>query len=262
MNRLKDINRTDGYPLCTEVLGVLSENGELLDSLLKWLPLQYKTAVFFKEHDYMVVCERDGRNRIVKVGTVSATDLSSAMVTITRTSHSVTDSLGNTIEDVWRSETASIVTTNSDVQKWTFLEMKDVIGSKMWTDKTTEFENGLSASSISGNGHFVSMPALYGHNKVYVNEDTLKLYLHIKFKIAASSNTVLHIPFYNDLGGYFRMNANLQMVGGGNYPVRALINSNEMVFNIGRWIQDENMSLSQGSMFELVIDINENFELW
>ena len=107
MERLLNINRPEGFPLCAETLEVLNDNSEMFSQWLKEIPLKNRQAVIFGDH--LLVCQ-NLQKRWVKRGAVSAASMSQCkLVFHTPVSHTVQDSNGHYYHDVWLTETADIV---------------------------------------------------------------------------------------------------------------------------------------------------------
>lgn len=277
-----NISRNGGFPLCAESLEILANNAAMTEELLKAIPIENRTAVFFKDRKHVLYC-LNGINRIAHVSGLIPTDLSNCKLTVTTTTHDVEDGDGNTYSSVYETTSVVISTATGASDRWKFVDMGDVLNTNIWEDHLPAFSSGLASATLPnspGRG-FNSVPTLYGtNNKLKSNRDKLRMYLRIYVNLEVYPDTVLHIPFANNLGGYFRVNANLQRVGtGGNYPLRGYINSNEMVFNIGRLAKEEGLletvitgtSLennnytyirTQRVSLEAVLYINEEFVLW
>ena len=65
MERLLNINRPEGFPLCAETLEVLNDNSEMFSQWLKEIPLKNRQAVIFGNH--LLVCQ-NLQKRWVKLG--------------------------------------------------------------------------------------------------------------------------------------------------------------------------------------------------
>ena len=266
MDRLLNISRNGGFPLCAESLEILANNAAMTEELLKAIPIENRTAVFFKGRKHVLYC-LDGTNRIALVTGLIPSDLSNCKLTVTTTTHDVTDGDGNTYSSVYETTTAGVSAATDASDRWKFMEMGDVLATNIWADHLPAFASGLASATLS-NGGFNAVPSLYGtNNKLKSNGDELRMRLRISVNLKVRTNTVLHIPFANDLGGYFRVSANLQRVGtDGNHLLRGYINSNEMVFNLGRLAEEEGWVGSTPNEvwadLNAVLFINEEFVLW
>ncbi|MBR1992411.1 MAG: hypothetical protein IJ986_09080 [Bacteroidales bacterium] len=72
MDRLLNIGRDNGYPLCAETLELLHNNVQLLETVLNGLNLPQRTVVRFPYGDFAYVQTVDsnsGRGEILKIGT-------------------------------------------------------------------------------------------------------------------------------------------------------------------------------------------------
>lgn len=225
--------------MCAETLAVLNRNAEMLASWLKWLPLKNRQAVLFRDKDYLVVCQ-GMQNRIVKVGAISAQDLSQCKVTFTTESHSVTDSSGNVTTNVWTTETASIVDETSIALQWEILNFESVFETVLWNDCLDAFVSGLSGSAIS-DGSLISLLAMYGQGNILRdNGRKTQIRLELEYSIRAKLGSVLAIPFPAVCPDGVRLDADLEEAATGeHYPVRAYIQDSALHIDIGRWLRDE-----------------------
>lgn len=241
MERLLNINRPEGFPLCAETLGVLNRNAEMLASWLKWLPLKNRQAVLFRDKDYLVVCQ-GMQNRIVKVGAISAQDFSRCKVTFTSENGSVTDSSGNVTTDVWTMETAFIVDEISTPLQWDVLNFESVFETRLWNDCLDAFVSGLSGSAIS-DGSLISLLALYGQDNILRdNGCRTQIRLELEYSIRAKLSSVLVIPFPAVCPDGVRLDADLEdMATSEHYPVRACVQDGALHVDIGRCLRDENI---------------------
>lgn len=254
MNRLKDISRQDGYPICAETLEVLSENSEMLNEFLKFVPLRNRTAVFFKGRNHMLVCQ-NLTNRVVKVGSVQTEDFDNAKVVFVSQTQDVTDSYGETYEGVFESEVANVVYTNSNSEKWSFKSMNEVIECGLWTDYLPSFEAGLSGSQISTLSSFVSIPSLSGtSNVLMVNSNRLRMKLDIELSYKAKNNCVIRIPFdYAYIDQCYPLNAMIEDVSNNRvYPIHSYIYNGELVIDAGRWLMTEGLGVQHASLSSTV----------
>ena len=261
-----NISRNGGFPLCAESLEILAANAAMTEELLKAVPIDNRTAVFFKGRKQVLYCQ-NGTNRIARVTGLIPSDLSDCKLTVTTEAHDVEDGDGNTYSSVYETTEAVVSAATGASDRWKFLDMGEVIATNIWEDHLSAFTSGLASATLS-NGGFNAAPSLYGtNNKLKSNGDELRMRLRISVNLKVRTNTVLHIPFANDLGGYFRVNANLQRVGAeGNHLLRGYINSNEMVFNLGRLAEEEGWVGSTPNEvwadLNAVLFINEEFVLW
>ena len=117
MDRLLNIGRNDGYPLCAETLELLHKNVQLLETVLNGLNLPRHTIVRFPYGDFAYVQTVDsnsGRGEILKIGT-GGTLSNSAVESYSITSYNVTitDSNNNDYEDVYQNRTLNLSTQSS-----------------------------------------------------------------------------------------------------------------------------------------------------
>lgn len=238
MERLLNINRPEGFPLCAETLQVLNDNSEMLAEWLMHLPLKNRQAVSFGNH--LLVCQ-NLQKRWVKLGAVSAASVSRCkLVFHDAVNHSVQDGDGNVIEGVWRTETADIVDEDTPGLQWTLLGLQHVFELKLWHDCLPSFEAGLSGSSIS-NGSFIEPVTLYDQENILRgNTERTQLRLAFTYTIRATLDSVLSVPMPSECPDGTRMEADLEVVStGAHYPVRAYVNGGMLLIDIGRWLKDE-----------------------
>lgn len=258
MNRLLNIGRQTGFPICAETLGILNENNEMLASWLKGIPLKNRQAVLFKDKDYMVVCQRL-QNRIVKVGTISAESFSQCKVVFSTENHSVHDSQNNVIEDVWREETADIVDEPSRALQWHIFGFERVFELGLWDDMLSEFASLLPSSTVTGGGGFMEVPTLQeGNNVIRGNNDRVQLNFAINVHVLADWTTILRIPAPFPCRDGVRLNANLKDSTNTNWPVRAMVKENAIYINIGRWLKDDvgwSYHIATNQTYEECIDV-------
>lgn len=258
MNRLKDISRQDGYPICAETLEVLSENSEMLNEFLKFVPLRNRTAVFFKGRSHLLVCQ-NLTNRVVKVGSIQTEDFDNAKVVFVSQSHDVTDSYGGTYEDVIDYEVAHVITANSNGEKWVFTGLSEVFEAGLWTDYLPSFEAGLSGSQISSLSSFITIPSLSGtSNVLMVNSTRLRMKLDIELSYNAKNNCVIRIPFdYAYVGQCYPLNAMIEVVSNNKvYPIHSYIYDGELVIDSGRWLMTEGLGV-QNNAYAATVQCND-----
>lgn len=219
MDKLIDISRESGFPLCAETLQVLYDNARAVNVLLAGLNLPNKSAVILGTENlataatgyrYMYVVFNKNR-RLVRYTTatgVSMLDLSSAKVTITITTMDVHDNMGNTIEGVYKEERAVIENTNVEAEKWKFYKLKEVLEPAMYTDLLPEFRAQLANTNVS-------LAENYG-NILCKNDRKLR----VKLKLVRQSSANLHgmtlsftVSLPGDIAGVYPLNALLYVHG-------------------------------------------------
>lgn len=240
MDRLLNIGREDGFPICAETFSVLNENSEMLNSFLQALPGMARSAIMFG--NYLFVSDaRSHTHRIIKVGSVETDDFENCELVISTSTHSVTDSSNNEFSDVWKTETADIVAAAQGEAKWRILRFEDVFELNIWQNLTEEFAALLPSASIQGNGGFVNVPSMAeGNNTLRVSHNGTRIQLDfaINIDIYAYTNTVLRIPVPFECRNGVRLNANLKDSTNSNFPVRAVVKDGRILINIGQWLRD------------------------
>lgn len=160
MDKLLNISREGGYPLCAETLQVLYDNARAVNVLLAGLNLPNKSAVLLGAENGAAALNgyrylyafTTGNRRLVRYRLgegVSLTDLSSAKVVITETAFNVTDSHEQPISNVYSEERAEIVSTDVATEKWTFYNLKDVLEPAIYKDLLPEFRAQLANTNVS-----------------------------------------------------------------------------------------------------------------
>lgn len=130
MNRLLDIPRQGGYPLCAETLQLLHENVQLLETILNGLKLPQYTIVRFPYGDYAYVQSvnpTSGTGEILKI--TSGANLANSAVhsyTITTTSQSIVDVNEQTFSNVYEEREltlSNLFDLNQSVRVYDFNEV-------------------------------------------------------------------------------------------------------------------------------------------
>lgn len=237
MDRLLNIDRPEGFPLCAETLGVLNENSEMFAEWLKRIPLKNRQAVQFG--DYLLVCQNLQR-RLVKRGAMIAASINQCKLVFTTEAHSVHDSSDNEIENVWVSEVADIVDETSPTAQWTMLGLNDVFEMKLWYDFLPSFSASLTAATVT-DGSFGVLPQIHGDGNVMrTNNERLQMKLAIATTIVATSNsTILFIPIPAECPDGTRQEVDIEMAASGvHYSARSYIEGGELRVYIGSWLKE------------------------
>ena len=162
MDKLLQISREGGYPMCAETLQILYDNAMAVNVLLAGLDLPDNSAVILSsprgtdvfggasigasntEIKYLYV-KTSIRKGLVRLTTGSGSlqqnlvDPNSDKVVITESQHNVYDSGGNVIENVYTTERATIVSTSVEVDKWKFYTLKEVLEPAIYDDMLPDF---------------------------------------------------------------------------------------------------------------------------
>ncbi len=257
MDKLLNIGRQGGYPLCAETLQVLYDNARAVNVLLAGLELPNKTAVIMGAYSgteasngyrYLYVVTGYGNigvnSRLVRYTTgagVSMLDLSSAKVTITETEKDVHDNNDNAIPGVYREERAVIEQADSASERWTFYRLKDVLEPAIYKDLLPDFRTQIANTNVS-------LDEGYG-NILRMNENKLRMKLKLQRTFnssnylgqAVNSNTVwsgLSIPF----------------APSGTYPLNAIAFINGGWYSIGAFLSDGTITLRMGQGYAQAFD--------
>lgn len=145
MDKLLDITREGGYPLCAETLQVLYNNARCHNALFRGMNMPDKSIVLLGPEN---LSESVAGNRYAIVTTIAAGYRNSRIVryvnsapsstykkvVISEVEKSVYDSNGNEIQGVYSEETAEIVAADNESESWKFYDLKDVIELALWED--------------------------------------------------------------------------------------------------------------------------------
>lgn len=243
MDRLLNIDRPGGFPQCAETLGILDENSMMLEALLREIDLDRRRAAEFGQ--YMLVCDQNGQKRVVKKNVETATSRDQCKLVFCVTNYPVHDSEGNTIPDVWKTETADIVDESDSNKQWTILSIQEVLR-EVWRDLTPEFIAALPGISITNNGDIESNPILkydYG-NVVRVNSDRLQLKFAMRLQIKAYLMSHLSIPMPAEVPDGVRVEVDIENSNNGTYyatPAHARTKNGNLIVFVGHWMKQNNM---------------------
>lgn len=268
MERLINIDRPEGFPLCAETLGVLNSNSEMLSEWLNGIPLKNRQAVKFGKH--LLVCQ-NLQKRWVELGTVSATSMSQCKLVFQPVEDvTVYDNDGNSITGVWMSEKADIVNEASTGLQWTIMSLQDVFELKLWYDWLSSFEAGLPSgmsvgtvvgeNPIHGLDHITSL-ILYGdENEMVANGERARMKVAIRYQGVSSAGHVLQLPLPFDCPDGVRMEADVETTdSGAHYPIEAYTDGGALMVCVGRWLSAEGL-IPEGShtaICDAVIRINK-----
>lgn len=204
MDKLLNISREGGYPLCAETLQVLYDNARAVNVLLAGLPLPNKSAVILGSEEteasripagsfaytYLYVVSAGGR-RLVRYTRNSGVNLSSAKVTITETLNTVYDSGGNEISDVYTEERAVIESTDVAAEKWKFYTLKDVLEPGIWNDLLPELRAQLTNTNVSLDENY--------SNILCKNDRKLRIKLKLNASVSQNPTPVSDVAYTMDI---------------------------------------------------------------
>ena len=228
MDKLLNISREGGFPLCAETLQVIYDNARAVNVLLTGLNLPNKSAVILGAEDFSTAITgyrymfavNNNKRRLVRYTMGSGVDLSSAKVTITEELHDVTDSNEQTISSVYAYERAVIESTSDANEKWKFYNLKDVLEPGIWTDLLPELRTQLENTNVSLDDN-------YG-NILCKNDRKLRM----KLKLLWTDSTNHGLGFFLSLNGIgvpgtFPLNAAV-FINGVCYSVDAILNNGQL----------------------------------
>lgn len=155
MDRLLNIGRNDGYPLCAETLELLHNNVQLLETVLNGLNLPRHTIVRFPYGDFayvQTVNPASGRGEILKIGTGGT--LSNSAVhsySITTSNMSIMDANNNNYPDVYQIRTLNLSTQQSPLMSGVkVVDSENLFDFALWKDITLYGYRNQSYSDMSG----------------------------------------------------------------------------------------------------------------
>lgn len=238
MDKLLNISRDGGYPMCAETLQVLYDNARAVNVLLAGLNLPNNTAVLLGAENfataatgyrYMYAVNNYNR-RLIRYTRASGVDLSSAKVTITEVAHDVTNSNEQTISGVYSYERAVIESTNDATEKWTFYNLKDVLEPAIYKDLLPELRAQL-ANTI------VSLDENYG-NILCKNDRKLRVKLKLDVN-TQSEQQALNATLYTvdislpvTIQGVFLLNMSMKFHDV-NYSVKSILEGSTLKVYVG-----------------------------
>ena len=225
MDKLLNISRQGGYPLCAETLQVLYDNARAVNVLLAGLNLPNKSAVILGSesfatsvagYKYLYVVTT-GNRRLVRYDTgtgVSLSDLSSAKVTITETVHDVYDNNGVEIAGVYSDEWAVIENTDNANERWMFYHLKDVLELGVYTDLLPQLRAQLANANVSLDENYGNM-LCKNHCKLRMK---LRLTKDFGSNVIVTTDSTIQINFPANIQGTYPMNLWLEI---GDYLLQA-----------------------------------------
>lgn len=238
MDKLKNIQREVGFPICAETLEVIAECRRVLDTSLHYLKLPDKTAVILGATDgrgYMYVYLEGRISKMVRFSVANLIGLNrnSAKVVFQSENFSVTDEHNVTYDDVYAIETATISNTNVSGEKWKIYDLDEII-------EPAAYENLLSLLTLSSP---VSLDTDYS-NILSSNDKKLRIKLKLNFSVSSNSITVLTSPGYKNqitlpitIDGACSVNAAL-IVNNNSRSVRAILAGNNLTIYSGEVFEE------------------------
>ena len=230
MDKLHQISREGGFPLCAETLQVLYDNARAVNVLLAGLDLPDNSAVILgseieshghSAYNYLYAVS-SGNRRLVRYTMGSGVDLNNAKVNITETHYNVTGSNNTTtIGNVYTLERATIVSTSLNERGWNFYRLEDVLEPAIYNDLLPNLRTQLANTDIT-------LGEDYG-NILCKNAKKLRVKLKLAANIPSGSNQVLNTPSYTltvpmpiTIQGAHSLNTVLNF-NDNNYTMRALL---------------------------------------
>lgn len=246
MDRLLNIGRNDGYPLCAETLELLHKNVQLLETVLNGLNLPRHTIVRFPYGDFAYVqsnLSTSGGGEILEIGT--GANLANNDVhdyTITSENHSIEDSNANPYSDVYETRRLNLSNAASLDQIVKCYNFDEVFEKAFWRTLTF-YRYGLKYNNADANYTSTSLqivdssPAPILIAKYKVNELRFRICLKVTgLPIAADSEFRLAFkwPDSNSIPDVF--------------PIHACFNGNNNHINHGI-----DCNVTRGSVGNIVV---------
>lgn len=164
MDRLLNIDRNDGYPLCAENLSIIDTNARMLEIFLANLELPDKSAIrllqsipsgggFNMTILWLFVFFSNTQRELLRIGTGSGLLLQSPQpdikVTLRMVSQNVTNEYNTTFEDVYQHRFADLEETDDPNEAWTFYRLTDVLEPALYSLLQNHYGNLMAV--LSGN---------------------------------------------------------------------------------------------------------------
>lgn len=149
MHRLLDIERNEGYPMCSENLSIIDENARMLELFIGNLKLPDKSAIVLSRstamgggtmlvtliQQYLFVFNGTERELLPVRGGASLLMQSprpTIKVTLESVNQNVTNEFNHTFEDVYQQRYADLYETTDPDEAWTFYNLTDVLETGLW----------------------------------------------------------------------------------------------------------------------------------
>lgn len=198
MHRLLNIERSDGYPLCSENLSIIDENARMLELFIGNLNLPDKSAIILSERiattlgvigtnssipivggsfqammwkQYLFVF--DGTNReLVPVRSGANLLMQSPRpaikVEVMTVEQDVTDEFNHTFDDVYQQRYADLEEATDPDEAWTFYNLTEVLETGLWEPVNQE------AQAIQG-GSMAAIPISFPVMRYRDSSDAISL---------------------------------------------------------------------------------------
>lgn len=216
MNRLLDISRQGGYPLCAETLELLHDNVQLLETVLNGLKLPQHTIVRFPYGDYAYVqsCNpASGNGEILKItiGTGLANNAVGSY-TITTTSQSVVDVNEQTFDDVYEEKGVELRTNVTYWQTVKVYDFDELFEKGMW-------RNGIFQGYRDRDYNTLTPSDQSAIASMKWNESEIRIRVRVRFDNLPISSSSELIVLFNNAG----------VLGNADdiFPAAAAFNSNQ-----------------------------------
>ena len=204
MDRLLNIGRNDGYPLCAETLELLHNNVQLLETVLNGLNLPRHTIVRFPYGDFayvQTVNPASGRGEILKIG--NGANLANGDIhqySITTSNIDIFDSNNTHYDNVYQIRqvnfhdiTSSTPTYNTVNAVYNF---EDLLEPSRW--ETMPFYHFFNEGSVQMDSSVSQAICEMKHNGLLLK---VRIYLTVDNLLINTETNEFRVFFYGDLAG-------------------------------------------------------------
>ncbi len=236
-----NIARTEGYPLCAEVLQVLDENSRMIERIFSRVGLASNSAVILDAATGMLsgigqsssisptlllVRNSSGSYSIVKVTARNTTDYSNAKVVVGEDNRSVINGSGVTFDGVYRLHTATIEPAASNIERWNFYNFDELFEIGLYGDMLPGFEVDLVFTTTADGypGTFNTIEIISG-SILERNARKLRIKLSLRLDYSSPIPTKILFPIRMTSVGYYPLTASIVKTSDPThlYPVAAWI---------------------------------------
>lgn len=204
MDRLLNIGRNDGYPLCAETLELLHKNVQLLETVLNGLNLPRHTIVRFPYGDFayvQTVNPTDGRGEVLEIGIgANLANGDIGQYSINTTDIDIVDSNNNTYDDVYQTRRVNFHDITSNIPTYNTVNavynFEDLLEKARW--ETMPFYHFFNEGSAQMDSSVSQAICEMKHNSLL-----LKVRIHVSVSNLSINavNNEFRVFFNGDLAG-------------------------------------------------------------
>lgn len=204
MDRLLNIGRQNGYPLCAETLELLHKNVQLLETVLNGLNLPRHTIVRFPYGGFayvQTVNPTDGRGEVLEIG--NGANLANGDIrqySINTTDIDIVDSTNNTYDDVYQTRRVNFHDITSNIPTYNTVNavynFEDLLEKARW--ETMPFYHFFNEESAQMDSSVSQAICEMKHNSLL-----LKVRIHVSVSNLSINavNNEFRVFFDGDLAG-------------------------------------------------------------